>query len=784
MTPARGSQPSKTPPSSHGFRARRDTRVHRVNDDRSTGGRTRDSRQDRTPRIGNRNEARGSDAEKGGRAREEGERGGNRGGQKKLFKRPRAGDAEARAMEDLRATGIIDVVDFAVARAHELRALRAALREKRGTRRVYQALAWHARRRTMSHSARRMPRRLRAIHLAQLAKVAEGNGNNPNNFVATNAAVGKSSVNPGHAKDKPGPKGARIRRKYRGRSRFLSALRALRLGKPGLLETHVWHAKRFHMTCVAGMRIAGYCNDRGERSALRCAKRACLAHDESYLRVVSVRADTSDELLQKLRSATLTPDDMRRLSTPRAISGARLVRTVVLARNDVPIGPVDVLRATNRPTAWLWTHPQLVENVIDALNAVGLVAELASDQPGRFRLTGPSADKVLTSAVHIALESPCARTAEADLVLTGAFNASSKDSDSIPPPVHDCLWEANDRAALVRSGGRNVSAAIATGITVPVWIVQRGSDTGLYGWDVIVPKSWCLPLWLRLMHANRARAAGLKEIHALTVGRISGPVFPEEFVDADAPRALVHASRQELLNRVAKRPPAKRPNVGLGFLAVLAAVQSSIAVDNPASVSDETSPPPAKRLRSQLPCLPSVTSKRLSNSKVEATGNPLRILRGLCALRDALGRLAGAHTGTNTGTGCDDMFVVVAIRAIGRGVPRRDAIIRWSHSAPAIMDMDTMSGGDTKNGDTLPEGVIGAVVDGAFGLECGRGIGRALVSVTGLRTAADACASGMKGRKAVSKGRSRAAQPEIPVSFQNVRDNCVWRNAVVTVVLG
>lgn len=704
-------------------------------------------------------------------------------GRNRSMKRSRTPrDSEAQVLASLRASGVVDVVDFAVARAHELRALRSALREKRGTRRVYQALAWHARRRTMSYSARRMPRRLRAMHQAQLAKIAIGNSNKSNKSTLSNTPSADSRTNAIDAKDKPGPKGARIRRKYRGRSRFLSTLRALRLSKPGLLETHVWHAKRFHMTCIAGMRIAEWCNDRGERSALRCAKRACLAYDESFLRVISVQADTIDQLSQKLRSAILTQDDRRRLFAPRAVSGARLVRFVVIAQNEVAIGPVDILRPPERPVAWLWTHPLLAENVVTALNAVGLTANLAVDQPGRFRLIGPSSEKVLAAAIRLPLNPPCAQTAEADLVLTAAFNPSDANSDSVSPPVQGDLWDTSDRNTFAHAGGRNLSTAIASGITVPVLVVQRGSDTGFYGWDIIVPKGWGLPLWLRFMHANRARAAGLREIHALTVGRTSGPLFPEEFVDGEAPRALVLANRQELLDRVARRPPAKRPGVGLGFLAVLSAIQSSVTPTNISQGSDQDSSRPAKRPRPQLPCLPSVASKKLTKISYDVDSSPVRIVRGLCALRAALGRLAGSCSRSDNGFGCDDMFVAVAIRATGRGVPQRDAIVRLRHSVTKKPNTDALKRKKI-DGEKLPPDAIGAVVDGAFGLECGRGIGRALVNVSGLRTAADTFASSRKGSRTVSKGRCSATQPEIPVSFQNVADNCVWRDAVVTVVL-
>lgn len=673
----------------------------------------------------------------------------------------------------IHTSGTLDVVDFAVARAYELQALRAALREKRTSRRVYQALAWHARRRTMSHSARRMPRRYRALHAAQLAKVAAQNAiSSKSKGSGVTGEDGKSVAN---AKDKPGPKGARIRRKYRGRSRFLSALRAVRLSRPGMLETHVWHAKRFHMTSVAGMRVASRCNDRGERSALRCAKRGCLGYEESFLRVLSVRADTPDLLVQGLRSI-MSADDMRRLSSSRASIGERLVRAVVFNHNDQIVGPVDILRVPSAPVAWLWAHPALADDLQTILKVVNLFPELVSNQPGRFRLIGPSADRVLATALTLPPDFPQARTTATDVVLAATFHPTNSPSVSAPRTMQaDAdIWDPDTRTRILRPREHN-TGSVSADVSIPVWVIQRGGDTGLYGWDIIVPKSWGLPLWLRLMYANRARAAGMEEIHALDVGRSSGPVFPEEFVDVSASRALIRARRLELLQRVAKRPPAKRPNVGLGLLAVLETVRASvIKSDDQTSVLN-----PAKRPRTSVSRLPSLTNKSPSSANIDA-GDSIRIVRGICALRAALGCLTGIRAVTHTGTGCDEMFVAVFIRATGRGVPRRDAVVRLRQKS---LKRDTVEEGASGSSETSLSGAIGAVVDGAFGLECGRGIGRALVSVSGLRTAACIGSASAKLRKVAVKGRCCSALPEIPVAFRNVRDNCVWRDAVVTVVV-
>ena len=50
------------------------------------------------------------------------------------------------------------------------------------------------------------------------------------------------------------------------------------------LETHIWHAKRFHMASLWGHKIPHFPNDKGWRACYRAATSKCLMWDFSYLR--------------------------------------------------------------------------------------------------------------------------------------------------------------------------------------------------------------------------------------------------------------------------------------------------------------------------------------------------------------------------------------------------------------------------------------------------------------------------------------------------------------------
>jgi hypothetical protein len=48
------------------------------------------------------------------------------------------------------------------------------------------------------------------------------------------------------------------------------------------LETHIWHAKRFHMVEKYGYKIPLYPNDKGIRAAHRAVGKSCLLHVSCY----------------------------------------------------------------------------------------------------------------------------------------------------------------------------------------------------------------------------------------------------------------------------------------------------------------------------------------------------------------------------------------------------------------------------------------------------------------------------------------------------------------------
>ncbi|KAF7246242.1 Ribonucleases P/MRP protein subunit POP1, partial [Varanus komodoensis] len=138
------------------------------------------------------------------------------------------------------------VSPFIQARAAEIKAMLKAVTQKSSNTLVFQSLPRHMRRRAMSHNIKRLPRRLR-----ELARI--------------------EAEKPEHQK-KELPKSKC--RKARRRHTDLVAVFNHRQKKNIWLETHIWHAKRFHM-----VKKWGYClGDRPTMKSYRACYRAMANH--------------------------------------------------------------------------------------------------------------------------------------------------------------------------------------------------------------------------------------------------------------------------------------------------------------------------------------------------------------------------------------------------------------------------------------------------------------------------------------------------------------------------
>ncbi|KAL1506338.1 hypothetical protein ABEB36_005722 [Hypothenemus hampei] len=162
----------------------------------------------------------------------------------------------------------ITLSTFTAARIKEIQAMRKNIMESRSTKLAFQKLPKHMRRRTMSHVVKRLPRRLRQIHMNQMQKAGLP------------------------------PKNNRGSRKYRRRPLNLQSEYARRQRRVKWLNTHLWHAKRFHMIEKWGYKLPKQPCDKSFRACYRATTQHCLVQDMSYVKCIELNGSYEDIMSQ------------------------------------------------------------------------------------------------------------------------------------------------------------------------------------------------------------------------------------------------------------------------------------------------------------------------------------------------------------------------------------------------------------------------------------------------------------------------------------------------------
>lgn len=296
-----------------------------------------------------------------------------------------------------------EVMTFRYGHSHmnEIKALTEAVENPSSTKLVFQKLPKHMRRRAMSHNPNRLPRKYRLAHIAQM---------------------NKSGV-PSQTK--------RPSRKYRRKPQNLLAEYQRRKRKNVWLETHIWHAKRFHMVDRWGYKIAHTSCDKTFRSSYRASARHCLMQDISYVGCIELNGP-----LERIRIGFEEVRDLQaRLSIcAKAYVGGQREGVIDLYRqNQYPYGALGRAQfiwqkfQANSDThrLWLFVHPSIYRTVVEellkvfALNRVKTSSITEDYLPkyingsdrvtltelrsclNRFRLTGPLSHSVLLSALKV-----------------------------------------------------------------------------------------------------------------------------------------------------------------------------------------------------------------------------------------------------------------------------------------------------------------------------------------------------------------------------------------------
>ncbi|XP_028985467.1 LOW QUALITY PROTEIN: ribonucleases P/MRP protein subunit POP1 [Betta splendens] len=240
---------------------------------------------------------------------------------------------------------------FAKARAAEVSAMLKAVKKTTGSCHVFGALPKHMRRRSMSHNIKRLPHRLREVA----------------------SRMREKSLQAG-AKKKEQTKSKSRKARRRHGNLLLEFNRRQRKNK--WLETHIWHAKRFHM-----VKKWGYCL--GDRPTCKCYRpcyRAmsshCLLQDLSYYCCIELQGE-EDRLLASLSQLT-SKETGPTFSAALCVSGRRQGSVVMYRAERYPsqaLGPVSFLwrprkQGSTHRQLWIWAHPTMKQELLSELQTV------------------------------------------------------------------------------------------------------------------------------------------------------------------------------------------------------------------------------------------------------------------------------------------------------------------------------------------------------------------------------------------------------------------------------
>ncbi|KAI8588924.1 NUC188 domain-containing protein [Geranomyces variabilis] len=512
----------------------------------------------------------------------------------------------------------LSVVEFAEARAFEIRAMEKALEnstEKSGVSRVFQTVPRHMRRRAASHNIKRLPKRLHARAQTQM-------DNDP-----------KQGKSKGQSSNRAEPK-RKKQRKHDGAH-----------GGSRWMETHLWNAKRMKIVDMWGWKIPEQPNDKNFRAAYRAAKTHCLLNDVSYFQVVELEGPI--EALNTLLVAISDPT-LPAVGSARYISGTRQGSMHIHAHMQYPaaaIGPATFLwkpaeAGVSTRTLWIWLHPAIHTLVWDELQAAGkatsgqdassaISLKDLKDELVRFEITGPRSNAILHHIMQLCDDGESSEALHSASHKLWREIEDVHTSATLPPGVviglnvvdprisfppkmpprtlpsasaeraiesvlgdwplgvaQSAIWNADTRQSCLdnrQSEGalnKRRSEALIPGtpldalpqdVRIPVLLLQRNcrahvSDAAsrkesreyAAGWDLVAPKGWATAILRNLVYAG-ARIGGLRERYMFHF-EAGLPCFPYDYPETTAQEAYAKMTGAELEAKWKRMPPAKRLN--------------------------------------------------------------------------------------------------------------------------------------------------------------------------------------------------------------------------------
>lgn len=279
----------------------------------------------------------------------------------------------------------INTYKYAADRLDEIKSMVDAITHPTHTKLVFQTLPKHMRRRAMSHNPKRLPRLNRKSHIAQM----------------------KKSGTP--AKQK------RPSRKYRRKATNLMLEYIRRQRKNIWLETHLWHAKRFHMTELWGYKLPLKSCDKTYRSNYRASAKHCLIQDISYMGCMELSGplDVIREKFELIRN----PNGGLGICAKAYTSGKREGFIDLFKAESYPLNALGPISFLWKPTlanhsddneectrtVWIFVHPSFFENVVNELVNVFHLKTIVDESESSMECTSKANEKDLQQSLPIYL---------------------------------------------------------------------------------------------------------------------------------------------------------------------------------------------------------------------------------------------------------------------------------------------------------------------------------------------------------------------------------------------
>lgn len=237
--------------------------------------------------------------------------------------------------------GGISIVQHVAGRIRELKQLYNDIATYKSEKLLHQMLPNYMRRRAMSHNPKRLPLKYRHIHVNQMAKSG------------------------------PNAKKRRPSRKYRRKPSNLVKEYNRRQQKNVWLETHIWHAKRYHMKELWGYKIPYASTDKRYRASYKAAAYHCLVQDISYVSAIEITGP-----LEELRTnfkRICSQDCGPTLMAKSFLSGSREGETDLFKIDAYPKNALSRVSFMWKPTEedmkvlWIFVHPTAYREVLQEL---------------------------------------------------------------------------------------------------------------------------------------------------------------------------------------------------------------------------------------------------------------------------------------------------------------------------------------------------------------------------------------------------------------------------------